>query len=84
MRTLTWQLQKKNAIRIVKNVNKNTALCLGDSKETGLETNWEKMKHVYMSRHQSARQDRKYKTNAEQLKNAAQLEYLATAVRSQN
>jgi hypothetical protein len=59
---------------------KNTETVTDASKEVGVEINVEKTKHMLLSRHQNAGQDRAIKVVNRLFENVEQLQYLGTTV----
>jgi hypothetical protein len=65
-------------------IKMNTENLTEARKEVGLEVNVEKTKHMLMSRHQNAGQDRKIKIANTSFENVAQFNYSDTIVKNQN
>jgi hypothetical protein len=64
----------------VNTIKKNTKTLIDASKEVGLEVNTEKTKHMLMSRHQNAGDNRNIKTSSIYFQNVAEFKYLGRAV----
>jgi hypothetical protein len=65
-------------------VKKNTETLIDASKEVGLEINVEKIKYMFLSRHQNVGQNRDVKIANKSFENVAQFKYLGTTVTNQN
>jgi hypothetical protein len=65
-------------------IKKNTESLIDAGKEIGLEINVEKAKHMLLSRHQNAGQNRDVKIANRSFENVPQLKYLGTTVTNQN
>jgi hypothetical protein len=65
-------------------IEKNTEALIDASKEVGLEINVEKTKHVLLSRHQNAGQNRDIKITNRLFANVSQFRYFGTTVTNQD
>jgi MFS superfamily sulfate permease-like transporter len=66
------------------NKNKNTETLTDAYEEVGLEINVEKTKHMLLSRHQNAGQNRDIKIAKRSFENVSQFKYLGTTVTNRN
>jgi hypothetical protein len=65
-------------------ISKHTETLIDASKEVGLEISVEKTKHMLLSRHQNAGQNRDIKIANRSSENVSQFKYFGTALPSQN